>query len=289
MRTERRHELQTNTLAKDLELGLEKFRPYTNQILAAIGAVLLLFAALSYWRNSQLEQEQAAWEALQSAMLSSELELTGVQKLIEDETYAGLATQEWAAVTWADRQLRIAANDALIRPEAASDKIDAVAGIYRQFSASASSDEIRNRARLGLARVHELRSEVDEAIAAYQRVEGEFKEIAQDRIESLERASGIDAVKWLASAKFELPRGATGPGTPGVRPQFSPGEPAADAAGEMEFDPTRSLEEILGGLSEAQGDARYDDKDAEPADESPAADAKADDDAADESDDAAEQ
>lgn len=257
MRSEERHRLATNELAKDLEIGYQKLRPHMTTVLVGLGALLILFGLFSYWRNSQAEQAREAWTEFETALLASDEDLSEVQKVITSEELGGQEAQEWAAMAWADRQLRVAADQFLVLRDASLSRLESVAGLYTQFSTAASSAEIRNRARLGLARVHELRGEIDDAKEQYARVQGALAPIAEGRLEALEAPGAVDAATWLAEAEAILPSVPAGGGTPGVRPPFSADQPGADDDA-AEFDPNQTLEEILGGLEGPSDSDRYD-------------------------------
>ncbi|MCA9237511.1 MAG: hypothetical protein KDA44_18685 [Planctomycetales bacterium] len=273
MRTERRHRLATNELAHDLEIGVQKLRPHMTTVVSIVGAALVLFGLFTFWRNSQAQKSQAAWTELQSAMLAPGTELEAVHKVIADEELGGQEAQEWAAVAWADRQLRIAAGEYLVQREAANDRLDGVAGLYKQFAANATNDEVHNRARLGLGRVHEMRNEIDEAKQQYARVQGALAGIADERIKALEHAETAADLAWLAKAEAILPSMPAGGGVPGARPPFSADQPLTDRDG-LEFNPNRPLEDILGGFDDGASDSgRYDEPPAGADDaEMPAAD-----------------
>ncbi|MAT69939.1 MAG: hypothetical protein CMJ58_10505 [Planctomycetaceae bacterium] len=264
MRAEHRHKLQTNELAKDLEIGLQKLRPHMTTVFTVIGAALILFGVFSYWRNSQAEKAQTAWSAYETAVLTPELDLDAAQKVFTSEQLGGQEAQEWAALAWADRQLLRANSEYLLLRESAKDRLESVADLYKQFASGGSHESIRNRAHLGLARIHELRGEVDDAIAEYGRVKGALEGIAQDRIKSLERDGAAADVKWLAETEAIRPSIPEGGGIPGVRPPFGAETPAAEVD-ELDFDPNRPLEDILGGFGGDDAESDSDRYDAPPA------------------------
>jgi hypothetical protein len=243
MNTERRHELGTNTLAKGLNDWSDRLRPYTSAILAVIAAVLGVYIVASLWNSYQANRNRAAWDDYQLAMLEGDVEQKSLERLANSEDHAGTAMQEWALVGFADRQLLRASQLYLSDRKEALERLTSVAGIYDQFAASGSGPEIRNRARLGLARVAEMQGDLDEARQQYGRVEGALASVAAARIQHLETKPAEEAVKWLATT--ELPKRATppGPGSPGERPGHEAALPPVDAAAD-----SRTLEEIISGI-----------------------------------------
>ena len=69
MKTQRRHELQTNQLADTIGMYLQKVRPYQKQILYGLVAILLLAGAVLYLSTQQQARAGASWEDYFSAMV----------------------------------------------------------------------------------------------------------------------------------------------------------------------------------------------------------------------------
>jgi hypothetical protein len=248
MNTERRHELESNALAQGLTTWSDKLRPYASLMLGVLAALLAVYIVATMWNSYQARREAAAWHEYELALFQGDGEARALQRLANSEEHQGTEMQEWAYMSWADRQLRLAAELYLRDREDAKKRLESVQGVYEQFADKASSTELKNRARLGLARVSEMQGDLAAAKAQYALVEGALAALAEERIEQLESKSAADTVQWLATV--ELPKRATptGPGTPGQRPGFEAAPPNADEQGGLNFDTTQSLEEILGGI-----------------------------------------
>jgi hypothetical protein len=260
MKTEHRHELATNSLARNLEIWIEKLRPHASTILLAIGALVGAYAVGSIWSARSSSQEQRAWETYQRALLDGDADYSSVRDAAQNEDLAGSTMQEWAYVAWADRQLLRAANQYLTNREAAKSDLADAAAIYQQYTGDAAEPSVRSRAQLGLARVAELQNRIDEAKRYYAQVEGPMQPVAEARLKELETNSDEikEATAWLASA--EAPRSAppTGPGLPGIRPDFDATLPPADGA--PPADQAQTMEDIFGGLGdEDPAEPRYPD------------------------------
>jgi hypothetical protein len=284
MKAEHRHELETNKLAHELEVWGEKIRPHGNTILTVVAVLLGLYALLTFWNSRTAGREQEAWLAYEKALLQSDPDYRAVQAVAASDDFAGTTMQEWATMAWADRQLRMASEMYLVNRDGAKERLTTISAIYEQYAADAVNDEIRNRARLGLARTSEMLGRLDDARRQYAEVQGPLSTLAAARIKELEGKHAEDTVKWLASA--ELPRRAapTGDGLPGVRPGADAEMPASEAGGGAElFDPAQSMEEILGGAIGTGATGTYE----EGATTDPAADPAATEDAAPAADDAA--
>lgn len=264
MNTERRHELENNALAHGITTWSEKLRPYVSLLLAVIAALLVIFIVASFWNKYQADRNAAAWHELELELFGGDGEARSLERLANSEEYQGTEMQEWAYMSWADRQLRLASELYLRDRDAAKEKLSKVEGVYEQYADNASSSELKNRARLGLARVSEMQGDLAEAKAQYALVDGALALLAEERIKQLEAKPAAETVTWLTTVELPKRTPPTGPGVPGARPGFEATPPAPDAKSGLNFDSTQSLEQILGGIQDAEADKRYEDE-AEPA------------------------
>ncbi len=246
MKTEARHELATNTLAKTLHEWGEKLRPYSSAILTGAAVVLGLYAVLSMWNARTAGREQEAWTAFERALMQGDVGYTMVEQVAASDEFSGSPVREWAYMAWADRQLRMASEMYLYDREGAKERLTSIAAIYDQFANQAGDAELQNRARLGQARVSEMRDRLDEARGYYAEVQGPLSVVAAARLKELEGKSVAETAAWLASAELPRLKPPTGPGTPGARPGLGADVPPAEGAAEP-FDPAKTMEEILGG------------------------------------------
>jgi hypothetical protein len=247
MNTERRHELEANSLARSLNEWSDRLRPYSNGILIAIAAVLLVYVGASMWSSYQASRSRAAWDDYELAVMENDGDQRGLQRLSTSEDHQGTEMQEWALMGWADRQLLRASQMYLTNREEAMSRLTNIAGIYDQYATTAEDPALRNRARLGLARANEMLGKVDEARQQYARVEGALAAVAADRIKELESKQAQETVHWLATTQLPKPSTPGGPGTPGKRPGFEGQLPQADAGKDAS---PGSLNEILRGLGD---------------------------------------
>jgi hypothetical protein len=230
MKTERRHELEENSLARGLVGWGDRLRPYSNAVLLGIAALLLVYVGVSMWSSYQARRNSAAWEAYEAALLESDADQHGLQRLTTSEEYQGTEMQEWALMGWADRQLFRASQMYLTNRDEANERLTNILEIYKQFASGGSVPEIRNRARLGLARAYEMKGNIEEARKNYAMVEGGLQPLAAERMKELESKAAQETVKWLVSTPLPKPTPPGGPGTPGKRPGFEGNLPATDAA-----------------------------------------------------------
>jgi hypothetical protein len=121
----------------------------------------------------------------------------------------------------------------LYNREAAMAALDRAESAYRGVIQTASDEAILNRAQLGLARIYEMRNELDQARAEYLKVKGAYAEYAKAQADRLKKPESKEDYAWLAKAQAIIPRSPVGPGTPGQRPAFSPTDiPLPGAANE---------------------------------------------------------
>ncbi len=247
MKSEHRHELQTNTLATTLNDWGDRLRPHMSSIVTALLVLVAVYVIATLWNARTAQREQSAWDAYQMAMLQGDVDYRGVRQAAESADLAGSRMQQWGYITWADRQLRLAANDYLMNREAAKDRLTGVAAVYEQFAVEADDPIVRSRAQLGRARVSEMENKIDAAREHYAAVEGVMAPVAQARLKELESTPQIEeTITWLASAELPKPPVPTSQGgLPGVLPNFDVPLPATDPSADP-FDPAQSLEEILG-------------------------------------------
>ncbi|BBO32894.1 hypothetical protein [Lacipirellula parvula] len=251
MNTERRHELETNALAEGITTWSDKARPYTSALLGLIAALLGLFIVASLWNSYQERRNREAWHELEVGLLEGDIESRNLRLIADREDLQGTDMTEWAYMSWADRQLLRASQLYLTDREDAKKRLDEIESIYEQFADSASSPELKNRARLGLARVSEMQGDVTDAVAQYELIDGAFAPLAEDRIKALKAKPAKETVEWLATVELPKRTPPGGPGSPGARPGFEAAPPSADQGG-VNFETTQSLEEILGGINAAE-------------------------------------
>lgn len=257
MNTERRHELEDNALAHGITSWTERLRPYTAALLGIAAFLLGIFIVGSIWNRYQRSRDQDAWYEYQRAIFQGDPEAAELQRLAHSEDHQGTLMQEWAFMAWADRQLLQASFQYLNDRPAAKERLSRIASIYGQIADNASIPELKNRARLGLARVSEMEGDLDEAKSQYALVDGALAAVAQERVKQLESGSADETIAWLTMVELPKRTPPGGPGTPGQRPGFEVTPPAADAKSGLNFDSTQSLEDIIGGIQAAEGDKRY--------------------------------
>ncbi len=243
MKSERRHDLETN----ELVVWIDKFRPYAGQTTAVVSVLVVLLAISSIWSSSSAAKREAAWDAFALASDISDPELMAILSAADNSEYAGTSMPEWALVTWADRQLLLATQAYLIDRAAAFSRVKKTVGIYSTLATAASDFEVQNRARFGLARAYELQNKLEEAKEQYELVQGDLSLLASQRADRLDLPEVQETCAWLATA--ELPRVAIGSEqqATGGQPDFNAEVPAVGTS-ESE---TETLEDLLRNLTKS--------------------------------------
>jgi hypothetical protein len=265
MKSEHRHELETNTLAKKLNVAVERFRPYASTIAGVIVAIVVVMFLWSYFAGSSSARQSQAWDAYNQAIIEAVPDVEQLRQTAQE--HPGTKMQQMADVTWADSQVWIAARDYIYNRPAATEAITKALSAYLSVIQSSDDERLVNRSRLGVARAYEIQGKLEEAAKTYGEVKGAFEEYAKRQAERLAKPEAKDTYEWLATARPKLPQAPTGPGTPGVQPEFSagdlalPGAPASTATPDGTPATSQSIEDLLKGLevdfTSPTGDDRY--------------------------------
>ena len=228
MKTERRHDLETNTLALKMTTMIETIKPYWNKLLGVVILLVAMLAVSSFINSQSKATEENAWAAYAKARNSTDPDLENIRKLTESEEFAGTRMQEWAHLTWADRQVLMAARIYLRDRGAAEDRLRGARGIYETFANNAQDEQIRNRSRFGLGRIFEMLNKVEDAQREYSLVQGDLQPMASKRAEHLQSEGVKDVCEWLATAELPKPDITGGQGASGDRPEFNVSIPQAN-------------------------------------------------------------
>ena len=201
MKTERRHQLETNTLAEKLSRLLQRVQPYSTAIVGAVVAVVLI--ALTYnYLSSQAEAKAAeGWNRLLNVTMSG-VDVAGQLESLADE-YDGTPAGYWARLRLADIQLGQGIEQLFRDRAAANDSLHMAAENYQHVADQVTESLLLQRAWLGLGEAYESLDRLDEARGYYQRMIERFPEatlakLAQQRIDALEHPSIKEFYDWFA-------------------------------------------------------------------------------------------
>lgn len=235
MKTQRRHELQTNQLADTIGLYMKRVRPYQTQILYGVVVIAVLAGAVLYLSTQQSAKAGASWEDYFSAMVEQRPEaLEEVARLHQGST-AALWAQQGAG------DIKLTMGTSLLfrdRKEAVKNLKDAEKEFLAVEQQGAGGPLLLQRARYGLAQVYESLSEIEKAREYYGKVaaaepDSAVGQLAQRRLEQI---SGTAAERWFAWFEKQEPKPPAGMQATGEGPKVP-----ADLGGELPERPDLSF------------------------------------------------
>jgi tetratricopeptide (TPR) repeat protein len=258
MKTERRHELETNVLARHVGDYLDRLGPHISTIAGVLIAIAVVMIVWSYLSGSSSARQSEAWNAYNEAMQGQMPNLEQLKAAAEQNP--GTRMQDMANITWADGQVWMASQEFIQKRSAAMEALERAVSSYQSVIHSSDDPRLVNRARYGLGRVYEMQNQPEKAIEQYSTVEGAFAEFAKGRVTDLKNSRTQEIMSWLASATPPRRAAPAGPGTPGQRPAFSaddltmPGEtPKSTSANAAEG--ADAFNKLLEGLDLNKGES----------------------------------
>jgi hypothetical protein len=225
MKTERRHELQTNVLADWLGHKTEAIRPYTKLILGGIGAVFVVAIAVTVITKQQSERSSRGWADYFAAATADPVRPDDLSLVAFD--HAGTLPAVWATLKQADLELASGIRALYTFRDEATKSLEKARKLYAAVEAGAAGQpELKQAAQFGAAQAFEAEGNIDKAKEYYQLAIASEKDSsigkqAQVRLELLDD----DATEWLTwfAQATPQPRTPAGgfpgfPGFPGVFP-----------------------------------------------------------------------
>jgi hypothetical protein len=211
MKTERRHELQTNILADWLGHKTEAIRPYFKLILGGIAAVLIVAIVATVISNQQLERSSQGWADYFAASTGDS---TDRLRTVAEE-HAGTLPAVWATLREADLELARGIRALYTSRGESTEAIGTARRLYSRVAAGAAGlPDLRQAAQFGTAQAFEAEGEVDKAKDYYQQAIALARDssIGKQAQLRLDRLSDKDAAQWLAWFARQTPQPRTSPG-----------------------------------------------------------------------------
>jgi hypothetical protein len=209
MKTERRHELQTNALADWLGKQIEGVRPYSKLLLGGLILAAVAIFALRFMSAQRSGRVGQGWQEFYAASLDSGLERAD-QLLTIAENHAGTTLGLWARQAAADAFL--AQGTSLLRtdPDDAANQLKQALDAYRYVAENSDNELLQPRALFGLAQTHEARNEIDKAKQQYERIidgwpDSALAAEARDRMQFIDDASTREFLAWYDKQEPTLP------------------------------------------------------------------------------------
>lgn len=223
MKTERRHELQTNVLAHSLARWIEAAKPYSRAGTAILIALVVALFAWAYLSTQSSRRQADGWNEYFDAMGGRNPDPRDLLYDISSR-YTGTIVAQWSRLTLADFQLDQGTGRLLQDRKMAREELREASEKYQALLLEATQPTILQRATYGLARAHEALGELERARGEYRSLAtkwpgGPFAAAAKMRANDLDQLPTKNFYDWLA--KYEPPPPlSTEPGTPGSRPNF---------------------------------------------------------------------
>ena len=186
MKTERRHELQTNTLADHLGKWIVAIKPYTSIIVTVVVAVIVVAIGWQVMGSLSAGKRGKAWDdfeaarrqLLEASAAASVATSTGAEvddaklnaatravKVVIDD-YEGQPVGYWARYLLGNHYQTLGTRKLFFdRKEARSDLKEAA--IHYTEATAAEQEDLQQYAYFGLGQVLECQGEIEEAIKAY--------------------------------------------------------------------------------------------------------------------------
>lgn len=201
MKSERRHELQTNYLADHLGTAVNTGKPYATYVIG--GIVVALFAALAYgiYSSQVAKANAAAWGDYYFNLGSGDAEI--FQQVAQD--HAGTAAALWSKQAWADNKLLEGLEQLYTDRKQAEETINKAIDSYQEVANKSYESDLKNRAAMGLAQAYESIGKLDDATKYYKQVaagsQDGFAGMANNRLAWLASGEGKSFYEWFASVK----------------------------------------------------------------------------------------
>lgn len=198
MKSERRHELEHNELADWTGQAIDAIKPYTNLIVGATLAVVILAVGVSLWNKQSQTKSNTAWNLYYEALDADDPAL--LQDVIE--MYPSSEAAQWAIVAQGDLFFANGSYGLFIDKANANQELDKAVECYK-IAQKIGNKMLDARAAFGLARSYEAKGDIKKAKAAYETLikkqkDSPYAETAEDRLADLQKTSTLEFYDLLA-------------------------------------------------------------------------------------------
>lgn len=210
MKSQERHELETNALAKLLASWTEKLGPYSSHIVFGLLAIAAVAAIWQLSRSAWSGRSTEGWDRVTMTLVDQSPDFDSLK--LAGEEFSGRPEGQLAKLVVADNELFRASYDFLSDKEQAMKALGAAEKIYNDLASGGSDSLIVERAKLGQARVLELKGKIPEAIETYESLDGLYADLGKERAEYLAKIPAEEYSTWLLEAQGAIPRRPVGLG-----------------------------------------------------------------------------
>lgn len=231
MKTERRHELQTNWLADRVGELLVVIRPYGKGLIGVALAAIVVWGAYLFLAHRAAAEEATGWNKLWAGLNRGSAGLDDLRTLAD--TSSARPTGEWALLVVADDNLTTGVGALFTEKAAGRNMIKTALDGYQTVLKNTTDPMVREHALYGVGRCQESLCDLDKAQAAYEQIVKDYPTStysprATQRLDDLARDSTRARYDWFA--KLEPPpsvfnKGTTKPpeaGGPQLSPELEP-------------------------------------------------------------------
>tara|TARA_R110002095_G_scaffold132873_2_gene115306 strand:+ start:4724 stop:5686 length:963 start_codon:yes stop_codon:yes gene_type:complete len=206
MKSEHRHDLQTNDLSKLIVQAEPFMEQYGLKALIAVGAAFVLVIGYFAWSTSQTSRDAEAWTRLAACTSTADFENVA-------EDFAGTKVASWALVHAAESHLQSGIRNSFTDRSAGDrDFKEAKEQFQKLLDSSSTLPEIRERALFGMARTEESTSDGDlkNATELYKKLIQEYpnsifrkladqrvKPVAGEKVAALDQEDTKNFYKWF--------------------------------------------------------------------------------------------
>jgi tetratricopeptide (TPR) repeat protein len=235
MKTERRHELQHNSLVDILADVGENAKPYAKGLLGVALAALVVVCAYLYLSKRAEAEEGASWDKTWQAIDRQDME--GLREVVK--TYPNKPAAIWSQLVLADMELSSGVTKLFVQKSTGRDLIRTALDDYQNVAEHAVHPQEREHALFGIGRSQESLDQLSKAREAYEQLvknypSGPYEKRAQQRLDELARDSAKNWYDWFEATEpptsnigkgspFASPldeKGPTGPSLPPLPPGF---------------------------------------------------------------------
>ncbi len=237
MKTERRHELQTNELANWLGNATLFVERNARAVVGGVVALAIILIAYFYLTSESEAKRSAGWDQYFRAMQTNDV--TELNDIVTN--FDGSPVAAWSRLALADDNLIAGTNDLFTNRAIANDRLRAAATDYEEVvrsSAAAKEQLLKQRATMGLARTYESLNELGKARELYWELADEkrwepplYAAMSAQRLANLDQASTKEFYDWFA--RLQPTPATAAPGTP-LDLEKLPDEPPASGEAQPE-------------------------------------------------------
>ncbi len=211
MKSERRHELQHNSLEDYMVKFGQRVQPYAKAITGGILAVVVLIGTYFYLNHRADAERANAWDRTFQAIYSGDSK--DLRSVVD--AYPNTPAALWAQLELADRELATGVAALFTEKSVGKNDIRTALDDYEAVQLAATDSLMQQHALYGIGRAQESLGQLDKAKEAYKRLmdsyaEGPYYARAKQELENLDRDSTKSFYDWFANVE-PAPRSTTSP------------------------------------------------------------------------------